>query len=233
MTSTFTLDYHGQPLRGEHTPGQRGNVLMIHGGSKSRRALEKYQHLFHHLAFGTTAFDCLGHGESGGTLEDSSLASRTDQARTVADYIAGCGAPVTACMGVSMGAYNALQLSATRPLRGLLLMVPGVYTHTASRVPFGPEFSTLIRQPRSWQHSDAWQLASCYTGNLLVVAGEQDDVIPAEIPPRLYQAATRASHRQLWTVPGADHHSIWQQISRSPERVRQAQDRFIRCLSGA
>lgn len=232
MTTPFTVDYHGLALQGEYAPGQNGNVLIIHGGSKSRRALDKYQQLFNQLDFGTTTFDCLGHGESAGVLADSSLASRTSQALAVAARMADNGTPITACMGVSMGAYNALQLSAHLPLRGLLLMVPGVYTQDACQVPFGPDFSALIRQPDSWQSSDAWQLSGRFTGNLLVVAGEQDTIIPPAIPPRLCQEARLARHRQLWVIPGAGHHSIWQQINQSPACVRLAQERFRKCLSG-
>lgn len=202
---------------------------MIHGGSKDREAGLKYRRLMAELGFGSTAFDCIGHGETGGELSHSSLISRTEQAGAIADHL---GSQLTACMGVSMGAYNALHLSKFVPLRALVLMVPGVYHPSAYPVNFGPEFSTIIRQPRSWEESDAWwQLVSEFSGNVLVIAAAEDRVIPAEIPPRLYGSASGQGKHALLTVPDADHRSVWPALQHSPQLYDKACRLLVECLS--
>lgn len=114
----------------------------------------------------------------------------------------------TGCVGVSMGAYNALQLSKMVPLRSLILMVPGVYATPAYPVKFGPDFSAIIRQDRSWDATDAWAIAAEFTGDLLVIAAENDTIIPADIPKNW-------SRRQRWPAKRHYSRSMGRVITRS------------------
>ena len=163
---------------------------------------------------GSTAFDCIGHGKTGGTFAESSLQSRQQQAMSVIRH--GELAPST-IIGTSMGAYNAIQLSDSLPLQSLILVVPGIYTHQAWSVPFGPSFSDIIRQPRSWVDSDAWEILGRFRGRLLVIAAANDSVIPREIPERLYASATNASERELLIIPGAEHRGLLPIVLSRPE----------------
>lgn len=224
----FQVNFQGRILYADSLYGCKGHILMIHGGSKDREAGLRYRHLLAEMGFGTTAFDCIGHGETGGLLSDSSLASRTAQAEAVARYL---GARLTGCLGVSMGAYNALKLSEVIPLRSLVLMVPGVYHPAAYQVNFGPEFSSIIRRLRSWEETDAWRMLSGYEGKLLVIAAAEDQVIPAEIPQKLYASAPVQINKALLTIPNADHHSVWRQLQNSQALYNQTCRLLMDCLS--
>ena len=228
LSRAFQVPFQEKHLYAESTLGPNGHILMLHGGGKDRTVFYKYRALLDALGFGTTTFDFLGHGETGGDMHDSSLLSRTMQAKTVIDYLEP---EVTGCIGVSMGAYNALQLSREVPFRSLILMVPGVYTPTAYNIHFGPEFSNIIRQTRSWAQTDAWDVVAEFSGRLLVIAAENDSVIPAEIPERLVSSAANASARERITVLGADHNTIWQNLMLSPERYEKVRSAFEKCLS--
>lgn len=226
----FDVAFQGHTLKADSIFASKGHILMIHGGSKDREASLRYRHLMAELGFGSTAFDCIGHGETGGDLSQSSLISRTGQALAVAEHL---GSQLTGCMGVSMGAYNALHLSKSVSLRSLILMVPGVYHPVAYRVNFGPEFSTIIRQPRSWAESDAWRIAAEFSGNLLVIAAAEDRVVPAEIPQRLYDSASGQGRHALLTVPGADHNSVWQALQHDPSLYDKTCQLLVECLTKA
>ncbi|WP_213717054.1 alpha/beta hydrolase [Cedecea lapagei] len=226
----FDVAFQGRALKADSIFASKGHVLMIHGGSKDREASLRYRYLMAELGFGSTAFDCIGHGETGGDLFQSSLISRTDQALAVAEHL---GSQLTGCIGVSMGAYNALQLSKSVSLRSLILMVPGVYHPSAYRVNFGPEFSAIIRQPRSWAESDAWQAVTEFGGNVLVIAAAEDRVIPAEIPQRLYDSASGQGKHALLTVPGADHNSVWQALQHNPSLYDKTCQLLVECLTKA
>lgn len=229
LSHTFQIPFQGKHLCAETTLGPNGHILMLHGGGKDRTVFYKYRMLLDSLGFGTTTFDFLGHGETGGDMHDSSLLSRTMQAKAVIDYLE---TEVTCCVGVSMGAYNALQLSREVSFRSLILMVPGVYIPTAYNINFGPEFSNIIRKPLSWAQTDAWDVAAEFSGRLLVIAAENDNVIPAEIPERLVSSAANASARERITVPGADHNTIWQNLMLSPEQYENVRVAVEKCLSG-
>lgn len=229
LSHAFQIPFQDKRLYAESTLGANGHLLMLHGGGKDRTVFYKYRALLDVLGFGTTIFDFLGHGETGGDMHDSSLLSRTMQAKAVIDYLEP---EVTGCIGVSMGAYNALQLSREVLFRSLILMVPGVYTPTAYNINFGPDFSNIIRQPRSWAQTDAWRLAAEFSGRLLVIAAENDSVIPADIPERLVSSTVNASARERITIPGADHNTIWQSLMLSPEQYEKVCQAFEKCLSG-
>ncbi|NIY49230.1 alpha/beta hydrolase [Cedecea colo] len=228
LRQLFYVNFRGETICADSISGSKGHVLMIHGGSRDRKVFSNYRRLMHSLGYGTTAFDCLGHGETSGRMSESSLCSRTLQAEAV---IAHLQQPLTGCMGISMGAYNALHLSRKIPLRSLILMVPGVYTASAYDVNFGPQFSGLIRKERSWESTDAWAIAAEFTGKLLVIAAEKDDIIPEEIPLKLISSAPKQAWKHLLLVPGADHNSIWHNLTLSARSYEQARGLFERCLS--
>jgi len=198
--------------------GKDAYALCIHGGgSKGSSVYREFRHFLFVHGIGSTALDCLGHERTGGNLEDSSLASREKQILTVVRHQA---MTPTILVGASMGAYNAILLAQRLGVRQLILVVPGIYTPRAFNVPFGPEFSAVIRRERSWVESDAWLALGEFTGRLLVVAAECDEVVPAEIPKKIISSACKAESVQLLTIPGAKHNGLLPKILNSAEGVR-------------
>lgn len=225
---SFRVPFYDSILHAESSYGDNGHILMLHGGGKDRTIFYKYREILAGLGFGTTIFDFLGHGETGGDIYRSSLYCRTRQAQAI---IAAEGVAFTGCIGVSMGAYTALQLSKTIRFRSLILMVPGVYSSAAYQVNFGDDFSAIIRKHRSWEHTDAWDIAAQFDGHLLVIAAENDAIIPAEIPNRLISSATACRQKQLLIVADAGHNSIWDSLQRSPACYQKVCLAFNQCLS--
>ena len=209
LIEDFEVAYEGLVLKGDQYLGARqNNVLYLHGaGASTRKGHHLLRGALQRRGVGTTCFDCIGHGDTGGVLAQSSVASRTRQAQAVI-AARGLEQPLV-IFGSSMGAYNAIRLTQQYAVDALVLTVPGVYTPAAYEVPFGPEFSAVIRRERSWVDSDAWQVLSRFEGSLLVIAAEHDATIPLEIPERLVAAAANARSRRLHVVPGATHHHLW------------------------
>ena len=198
----FTVPFGQRLLHGDaYELPCRG--LVLHGAGDSRR--DRFSRLRRDLCdrgLPTAAFDCIGHGETGGELLGSCLRERTEQAAGV--IAAACREPLT-LIGASMGAYTALRLTEGFAVEGLVLIVPAAYAPATYEVPFGPAFSAVIRESGSWRDSDAFALLRRFTGRLLIVAGENDSVIPSELVERLHAAATAASVNRLYVVPGGQH----------------------------
>lgn len=226
----FEVQYEDWSLKGDLWAGSRSNhALYIHGaGSSARGGYTIPRSELAQRGIGTTAFDCVGHGETGGSLADSSVASRTRQAGSVIAARSLKG-PL-AVLGSSMGAYNAIKLTEHFPVKALVLVVPGVYTPEAYEVPFGPQFSSVIRRERSWADTDAWTILSRFTGKLLVIAAENDAVIPREIPERLVDAAGNAAWRQLHVVQGAEHNRLFSLLKETPSRLQHTVDLMAECI---
>jgi uncharacterized protein len=231
--ASFDFRYQSWTLRGDTLAGAiQQHALLLHGAGASSRATYTQSGLRQALCargIGSTAFDCIGHGDSDGLLTHSSVASRTQQAAAV---IAArrLPAPLALC-GSSMGAYNAIKLTQTQQIAALVLIVPGVYTPQAYDVPFGPQFSAIIRRECSWRDSDAWDIVAQFRGDLLVLAAAEDEVIPLEIPERLVQSATQARSRRLQVVAGATHKHLFALLrAERPAEFEQTIENIAHCL---
>lgn len=212
----FEVPFNGKLLKADHYVGRDSNrILYLHGaGASTRRGQHLLRGALQQRGLGSVCFDAVGHGETGGVLSDSSVASRTRQAQAV--LAARVLPEPLVVFGASMGAYNAIRLTEQHRVDALVLIVPGVYTPAAYEVPFGPEFSAVIRQERSWADSDAWEILSRFEGRLLVIHAEHDAVIPLEISERLVAAANRTQSRQLHIVRGAEHNRLWALLEETP-----------------
>lgn len=228
----FDAIYGDAIIKGDQYVGDDSNrVLYLHGaGASTRRGHALLRGALQRRGIGSTSFDCVGHGETGGALSQSSVASRTRQAQSVIEA-RGLPEPLV-IFGNSMGAYNAIKLTQLYEVDALVLIVPGVYTPEAYEVPFGPDFSAVIRRERSWIDSDAWDILSRFEGRLLVIAAEHDATIPLEIPERLVAAATRAQSRLLHVAQGAEHHRLWALLAEEPSRFEAALDMVVATVDG-
>lgn len=234
MTSIheFDVPFDGHLLKADRYVGHDSNrILYLHGaGTSTRQGHHLLRGALQQRGLGSVCFDAIGHGETGGTLAQSSLASRTRQAQAVL-AASGLEGPLVV-FGCSMGAYNAIRLTQQHKVDALVLIVPGVFTPAAYEVPFGPEFSAVIRREQSWDDSDAWEILSRFEGRLLIIHAEHDAVIPLEISDRLFGAATRAQSRQLHIVQNAAHNHLWSLLEQTPADFDAAVDMVVQVVNG-
>ena len=191
-------------------------VLILHGAGNAHRRhfrLFREQLLIHGIA--SAAFDFVGHGDTGGELKSSSLLSRTRQACSVVDSL-NIQQPFS-MIGASMGAYTAVKLLEFYQIQSLILIVPAMYTAMAYTIPFNEGFTDIIRQPESWGHSDAWDILSGYRGRLLIIAAENDKVIPKGVINKIYDSAVKAKERKLFVAPQASHFVFTDLRTNNPE----------------
>lgn len=203
---TFSLRFNTALLQGDQLPAHpaRHHLLLLHGaGNASRAAFMPLRQQLQHAGIASTAFDFIGHGDTGGSLIGSSLQQRLAQAQAVRQ--AHLPAQPLALLGSSMGAYIAIRLLEYIECSHLILQVPGVYTPDAFAVPFGPAFSAVLRQPDSWLDSDAWDRLAAFRGHLLIVTAQHDAVIPHALTERLHASASQAKSPSFLRIDGAGH----------------------------
>ena len=106
----FRIPFDGHILVGDIMAGEAPpSLLVLHGAGHSCR--ERFRELREHFwphGIGSAAFDCIGHGDTGGDLKSSSLKSRTEQACAVIGA-AGLTRPFSV-LAASMGGYTAVTL---------------------------------------------------------------------------------------------------------------------------
>jgi len=219
MTPVFRIPFDGQMLVGDVLTDEKPpRLLVLHGGGRSSR--ERFRLLREYLftqGMGSVAFDCIGHGETGGDLTQSSLQSRTGQACAVIETLA-LPQPFS-ILAASMGGYTAVTLLPRYAIATLILLGPAMYAAEAYAVPFNAGFTEIIRRPQSWESSDAWDLLSRFTGRLFLVAGEHDTVIPPGVIRNIYAAARNATGRKLYVAPGASHLILTDLRANAPDQL--------------
>ncbi len=230
----FQVPFAGHTLVGDIAPcGDAPPLLILHGaGQSSRERFRPIREDFWARGLASVAFDLIGHGDTGGVLRQSSLISRTQQACAVIEALS-LPQPL-AILAASMGAYTAVKLLEHYTVDRLVLMVPAMYAAEAYTVPFDQGFTELIRRPRSWTASDAWDTLKSYTGRLLIVAAEHDRVIPGEVIQLIQASAAHASWSRLYTAPGVSHNVITDLRTSGSEHLEEALELITETLkSGA
>ena len=202
MIREFQIPFEDHILVGDLAAEPCSTVVLHGAGTSNRDRFRRLRAGLHAGGLPTCSFDFIGHGETGGELGQSSLRDRTLQASRV---IETCLKEPLTVIGASMSGYTAVKLTRLYEVKNLVLVVPAMYTPEAYEVPFNGGFSEIIRFPRSWERSDAWEILRGFRGKLLVVAAEHDTVIPREVVERTFESATQAQFRDLYIVPGAGH----------------------------
>jgi len=181
-------------------------ALFLHGAGQSHRWRQRL--LREELArsgFGSVALDFSGHGESSANSAGS-LKKRLRQAQCVLDH-ADAGRAIHTVVGTSMSGEIALRLACRTPSRigHIVLIVGAIYDRAAFPIPFGAEFSNVIRRPQSWRQAETLEMIRDYRGGLTLIRALEDAVIPHEVADFLEQAAVSARFRRIVDLPGTDH----------------------------
>ena len=228
----FRVSFDGHLLVGDVLAGtEPPRLLVLHGAGHSCRARfrELREHFWAH-GIGSVAFDCIGHGDTGGDLRSTSLRSRTEQACAVLEATS-LPQPFS-ILAASMGGYTAVTLLRRYDIANLVLIGPAMYAAETYAVPFNGGFTEIIRRPKSWEASDAWDILPGFAGRLLVVAGERDPAIPPGVIQRIYESAANTKERAVYVAPGASHMIITDLRTKDPERLDQVLGLMTQTLRG-
>ncbi len=185
------------------TPISKGNILFLHGAGKATK--DKVSNLAQVLLanqISSFAFDFSGHGESSGSLQESSLQKRVQEAQGAVEQFTKN--KLTIC-AFSMGGHIALELLRTTPVQNLILFCPAIYTPEAFNLPFDERFSSAIREPESWKNAEVVKLLQGFTGKMLVMIGEKDEVIPKGVIELINSNATNTTKKEVFVIPNVGH----------------------------
>jgi dipeptidyl aminopeptidase/acylaminoacyl peptidase len=230
---TFTTN--GGVLHGWYAPGtQRAAVLLLHGTGGSRQDLLPEMGILAKRGISVLALDLPGHGQSDG--ESHWDEPERQATRAAVDFLAKqqeVDPNRIGAFGFSLGSYTALQVAATdRRLKAIAVAgaPPNVADH--ARYEYGTlgTWGALLAMRVSGMKFDELipeQIVAQWTPRpLLVIEGEQDEVVPTSLARRLYDAAKQPKEWLL--VPGA-HHGDYASVA--PELYgNRLGDFFVRSL---
>ena len=193
-------------------------ILSLHGGGVSGK--ERAAYLTKELAeagLSCLRFDFSGWGESGGVQSASSLKQRFKEALTVMELL-DASRPVM-LIATSMGAATAMELTRHLEIDHLVLFCPALYARDAFDVPFGDAFTTILHRKDSFNDADTALLEN-YTGTVLHLIGEDDDVIPQAVTDLYEQHLIHARDAEFLMLEKCGH-NVHAYLQENPH-VRQA-----------
>lgn len=161
-------------------------VLFLHGGGHSNKTRYAFlQSYFGERTIASFAFDFRGCGKSEGEFKNGSLANRYTDAISALQFFkqqTSLDDNHIYLWGSSMGAHVACRVVDDFPnIKGLILQSPAAYGGDAELLELDETFTALIRRENSWIDSLAFASLERFRGRILVVYGEQDNVVPERV----------------------------------------------------
>jgi uncharacterized protein len=202
----------GTMLVAWYAPSRNGKqtILYFHGNAANAANRAPKIAMMLESGFGVFYLNNRGYGGSGGS---------PTEARNVADAIAaydelkglGVRDEDIVAYGESLGSGQAVRLAAKRPISGVVLEAPLISTIDVARsIYFWLPLSLLITDQYNLEHA-----IGVVTAPLLILHGEQDEVIPVEMGRRVFRAGNKPKF--IETFPHGRHndlfdHGAWEKM---------------------
>lgn len=185
-----------------NTPPQ---FVFLHGAGSGvkERVLSIAEPIIDHN-INILAFDFSGHGESSGELKKGSLEKRVNEAKSVIHQFCSEEKPLVVC-GSSMGGFIAIKLLEFFNISTLILFCPALYAKKAYTIPFDSGFTDVIRVSESWRQTDVFPLLENFTGRILIVMGEKDQIIPPGVIELINSHTPNARQKELYVISNCPH----------------------------
>ena len=196
----------GVNLHGWWVPGRNDEVTLLwfHGNAGNLGDRVGLLELLHdELGIGIFAVDYRGYGRSEGKPSETGLYADAQAALDAAQNYAGASSEEIVIFGQSLGAAVAVELATSQPVRGVVLeaaftSIRDMARHHYSFLPVGPLLRTSF---------DSESRIATIDAPLLMVHGQNDEIVPLDMGRRLFAAAEEP--KEFSKVEGAGHNDVY------------------------
>ncbi|WP_158738729.1 alpha/beta hydrolase [Alteribacillus sp. YIM 98480] len=194
-------------------------VLLAHGYRNQKESIQDIAALYHSMGYEILMPDARGHGESEGEYIGYGWHDRLDFQQWIEVLMEEHEAEEIFLHGESMGASLALMISGEdlpEEVKGIIAdsgytTVEEELTHQLMHLYGLPSFPLLdvasfitqFRHGYTFKEASAIEQVQKNTRPLLIIHGEDDELVPTEMASRIYEAA--GGDKELWIVPDTGH----------------------------
>jgi uncharacterized protein len=211
----ITISVAGESIDGTLvTPGQKmPAVLFVHGwGGDQSQYLSRAREIAG-LGCMCLTFDLRGHARTQPQHETVSRADSLCDVLAAYDVVAGCRGVdrgAIAVVGSSYGGYLAAIATSLRPVKWLALRAPALYLDDGWELPKrqlnkDPELRAYRRRLVRPDENRALKACAQFAGDVLIVASENDAIIPTPVTDSYREACLHARSLTSRVIAGADH----------------------------
>ncbi|MFE8702833.1 alpha/beta hydrolase [Cytobacillus sp. FJAT-54145] len=204
-------------LKSEPSSGKA--VILAHGYRGHSDQMPGITRFYHEQGFDVLKPDARGHGESEGDYVGYGWHDRKDYQKWIDLLINEKGATNILLHGFSMGGATVLMTSGedlpdevkgiindsgyTSVREELVHQLKHMYGLPSFPLMEVTSFITNLRAGYTFEEASAIEQVKKNTRPLLIIHGDQDDLVPTEMAYRIEEVAK--SDKELWIVPGAGH----------------------------
>lgn len=205
---------HGLVLKGRcfsaDEPGRPG-LLFVPGAMPAPYAdsdeFNEWREELCDQGINSFVYDGPGFGVSEVDQEGNSLAKRILDAKAAYKTfltVSQSDPQRLAVIGSSMAGHIVARLIESQPnIRCVILDRAAAYSEEAESKVFGPDFSAAIRKPGSWRDSPAFPIFQNFHGRVLIIYGDQEEVVPVEVQRAFIDAV--GERGQVLSISGGSH----------------------------
>ncbi|GAA0697211.1 alpha/beta hydrolase family protein [Dyella marensis] len=196
-------------------------VLMVHGWGGSQRQYRANAHKVAALGCVCLTFDLTGHVATASQRDTVSREENLHDMLAAYDFLAAHPLVEHDCIAVvgsSYGGYLAALLTERRPVRWLGLRAPAIYRDEDWGVPKRllarvQKLADYRREPLAAEDNRALRACSRFTGDVLIVESEHDEIVPSPVLASYRKACAQTHSLTYRVICGADH-SLGDEASR-------------------
>lgn len=212
----FSIEVQGQRVDGTLSiPNNRKKnpgVIFFHGsGSSEKRYVGMAEQLMGN-GIASLAFSMRGHGgTSEGTLNSVTAKDNILDAIAVYDFFVkqeGVDPERIGICGSSYGAVIGVALSEEHNIKSIVLRAPAIYTDEMMETKLDSILADekhIFNALSNIKHTSIVRAISKFKGDLLIIASENDELIPVSIPQTLFKEASLAKIKKLKIMKNAPH----------------------------
>lgn len=188
-------------------------VLFFHGRASGQEKWVSRAETLSRFGFICMTFDFRGCGGSGGDVQSLTLADGLKDAFLGFDFFSslrGVDIDRIGIFGSSFGGYLASIVSSKRQIKSLLLHAPAVYRDDWLTKPYpfvekNREVVTKYRESKEVFMSIGPQSITDFSGSLLIIGGDEDQIVPKNVIAAYDQHAKNTSLKKVMYIKGASH----------------------------
>lgn len=205
------LNIHAILVMPDNTTELIPGVIIFHGMTSSETGYIPLATKLTKHGVAVLAVTMRGHGKSDGDFHKSTVAEAISDALAAYDFIItqpGIDAKRIGMIGSSVGAILAGFATEQRPVRSVIFRAPAAYTKDMMQLSMA---ETMVNEGKQFHEiidlasTPAGNAISKFTGSILVVASEDDVIIPLNISKSYVDIASHADKKELFIIDGATH----------------------------
>jgi uncharacterized protein len=191
----------------EKNPG----VIFFHGLTSSEKGYISFAEKLAEHGIVSLTLNVRGHGESEGDFDKLTVNDVILDGLNAYDFFAKydfIDPDRIGLLGKSVGGAIVSSVSAQRKVKSVLLSMPAAYTDEMMRMPFNkiqPNVYAIFQNMENIGDTKACQAIAQYEGNLLIVIGEKDDIVPLDVTSEYFNIANKAQRKEKVIIKDSLH----------------------------